>query len=91
MFEFVQESGQTHSTLRSMRGDHRRESTSSTLDRQVSMFRPNATGAVSNSRTNSAVALTAATLPVDLEWTKKEDSPMLRYLKAQVCIWEDTI
>ena len=83
MFEFVQESGQTHSTLRSIR-DHRRESTSSTLDRQVSMFRPNATGAVSNSRTNSAVALTTATLPVDLEWTKKEDSPMLTYLKEQV-------
>ena len=77
----LQESGQGHSTLRSFR-ELRRESTSSTLDRQVSVFRHQAN--TSTSRTNSAVALTSGSFPVDLEWPRKEDSPQLKYLKSQV-------
>ncbi|XP_071508730.1 protein unc-80 homolog, partial [Diadema antillarum] len=71
------ESTQGHSTLRSFR-ELRRESTSSTLDRQVSMFRHNAT-----SRTNSAVANSAMTLPFDLERPQVEDTPIMKYLKMQ--------
>nr|XP_054770882.1 protein unc-80 homolog [Lytechinus pictus] len=71
------ESTQGHSTLRSFR-ELRRESTSSTLDRQVSMFRHNAT-----SRTNSAVANSAMTLPFDLERPHVEDTPIMKYLKVQ--------
>ena len=75
---FLQESTQGHSTLRSFR-ELRRESTSSTLDRQVSMFRHNAT-----SRTNSAIANSAMTLPFDLERPQVEDTAVMKYLKVQV-------
>ncbi|XP_071797964.1 protein unc-80 homolog isoform X4 [Asterias amurensis] len=83
------ESGQGHSTLRSFR-ELRRESTSSTLDRQVSVFRHQAN--TSTSRTNSAVALTSGSFPVDLEWPRKEDSPQLKYLKSQAMyLWHSPL
>ncbi|XP_022101911.1 protein unc-80 homolog isoform X3 [Acanthaster planci] len=83
------ESGQGHSTLRSFR-ELRRESTSSTLDRQVSVFRHQV--AASTSRTNSAVALTSGSFPMELEWPKKEDSPQLKYLKTQAMfLWHSPL
>lgn len=69
----------SHSTLKSFR-DLRRESTSSTLDRQVSMFGRSAT-----SRTNSGVQINNVTIPLDLmEVHKDEDSPTMKYMKTQV-------
>ncbi|XP_071839173.1 protein unc-80 homolog isoform X3 [Apostichopus japonicus] len=72
------ESNVSHSTLKSFR-DLRRESTSSTLDRQVSMFGRSAT-----SRTNSGVQINNVTIPLDLmEVHKDEDSPTMKYMKTQ--------
>ncbi|KAJ8031313.1 Protein unc-80-like [Holothuria leucospilota] len=72
------ETNLSHSTLKSFR-DLRRESTSSTLDRQVSMF-----GRSGTSRANSGVQTNNVTIPVDLmEVHKVEDTPTMKYMKTQ--------